>query len=84
MRGRGLQRGLLVLALLFGAGQAWAGTVYRCDTADGARSYVSKRIQRLEDLRTSRAYMQQFDTNIPEDIPGMTSLGTSSSKVART
>jgi outer membrane protein OmpA-like peptidoglycan-associated protein len=42
------------------------------------RSYVSKRIQRLEDLRTSRAYMQQFDTNIPEDIPGMTSLGTSS------
>ena len=44
MRGRGLQRGLLVLALLFGAGQAWAGTVYRCDTADGARSYVSKRI----------------------------------------
>ncbi|HKU17459.1 MAG TPA: OmpA family protein [Steroidobacteraceae bacterium] len=42
------------------------------------RSYVSKRIQRLEDLRTSRAYMQQFDTNIPEDVPGMTSLGTSS------
>jgi outer membrane protein OmpA-like peptidoglycan-associated protein len=42
------------------------------------RSYVSKRVQRLEDLRTSRAYLQQFDTNIPEDVPGMTSLGTSS------
>lgn len=42
------------------------------------KSYVSKRIQRLEDIRTSRQYMQQFDTNIPEDIPGMTSLGTSS------
>jgi outer membrane protein OmpA-like peptidoglycan-associated protein len=42
------------------------------------RSYVSKRIQRLEDVRTSRQYMQQFDTNIPEDVPGMTSLGTSS------
>jgi outer membrane protein OmpA-like peptidoglycan-associated protein len=42
------------------------------------RSYVSKRIQRLEDLRTSRQYLQQFDTNIPEDVPGLTSLGTSS------
>jgi outer membrane protein OmpA-like peptidoglycan-associated protein len=42
------------------------------------RSYVSKRIQRLEDIRTSRQYLQQFDTNIPEDVPGMTSLGTSS------
>jgi outer membrane protein OmpA-like peptidoglycan-associated protein len=42
------------------------------------RSYVSKRIQRLEDLRTSRQYLQQFDTVIPEDVPGMTSLGTSS------
>ena len=44
MRGRGFQRGVLVLALLFGAGQAWAGTLYRCEGADGARSYVSKRI----------------------------------------
>jgi outer membrane protein OmpA-like peptidoglycan-associated protein len=42
------------------------------------RSYVSKRIQRLEDIRTSRQYLQQFDTIIPEDVPGMTSLGTSS------
>ena len=42
------------------------------------KSYVSKRIQRLEDLRTSRAYLQQFDTELPEDVPGLTSLGTSS------
>jgi outer membrane protein OmpA-like peptidoglycan-associated protein len=42
------------------------------------KRYVSKRIQRLEDLRTSRAYLQQFDTELPEDVPGMTSLGTSS------
>ena len=42
------------------------------------RSYVSKRIQRLEDIKTSRQYLQQFDTIIPEDVPGMTSLGTSS------
>jgi outer membrane protein OmpA-like peptidoglycan-associated protein len=46
------------------------------------KSYVSKRVQRLEDLRTSRLYMQQFDTNIPEDIPGMTSLGTSAAVLA--
>jgi outer membrane protein OmpA-like peptidoglycan-associated protein len=42
------------------------------------RSYVSKRVLLLEDVRTSRAYMQQFDTNIPETIPGTTSIGTSS------
>ena len=37
-------RGILVLLGSLAAMPAVAGTVYRCDTADGARSYVSKRI----------------------------------------
>jgi soluble lytic murein transglycosylase-like protein len=41
MRGWGIA--LCVLGLL-AAGQAAAGTLYRCDSADGARSYVSKRV----------------------------------------
>jgi outer membrane protein OmpA-like peptidoglycan-associated protein len=42
------------------------------------RGYVSKRVVRLEDIRTSRAYLQQFDSVIPEAVPGTTALGTSS------
>lgn len=44
MRGRGCQRGLLLVATLLAAGPVLAGTLYRCDTADGARSYVSRKI----------------------------------------
>ena len=41
IRGWGIARGIVALALLFGAAPVLAGTVYRCDSADGARSYVS-------------------------------------------
>jgi soluble lytic murein transglycosylase-like protein len=44
MRGRGFKRGLAIVALLFAAAPAFAGTLYRCDAADGARSYTSKRL----------------------------------------
>jgi soluble lytic murein transglycosylase-like protein len=37
-------RGILVLACLLAAAPAVAGTVYRCDSADGGRSYSSKRV----------------------------------------
>lgn len=37
-------RGLLTLICLLAATPAMAGTVYRCDSADGSRSYVSKRV----------------------------------------
>jgi len=33
------------LALLAPAAPSWAGTIYRCDSAEGARSYVSKRVK---------------------------------------
>ena len=44
MRGRGFHRGVFTLALLLAGSPALAGTLYRCDTADGARSYVSKKM----------------------------------------
>jgi soluble lytic murein transglycosylase-like protein len=37
-------RGLLTIACLLLAAPAVAGTLYRCDSPDGARSYVSKRV----------------------------------------
>lgn len=37
-------RGILALLCVLAAAPAVAGTVYRCDGADGSRSYVSKRI----------------------------------------
>lgn len=37
-------RGLLTLICLLAAAPVMAGTVYRCDGADGSRSYVSKRV----------------------------------------
>ena len=37
-------RGILALACLLAAAPAVAGTVYRCDSADGGRSYSSKRV----------------------------------------
>lgn len=37
-------RGLLTIACLLLATPAAAGSLYRCDAADGARSYVSKRV----------------------------------------
>jgi len=41
MRGWGIT---LCMLWLLAAGPAVAGTVYRCDSADGGRSYVSKRV----------------------------------------
>src|SRR5262245_59002067 len=40
-------------------------------------SYVSRRVVLREDMKTSRAYLQEFATVIPEAVPGMTALGTS-------
>ena len=43
-RGRGLVA-ILGLALLASAAPSWAGTIYRCDSDDGTRSYVSKKVK---------------------------------------
>jgi len=42
--GRGLIA-ILGLALLASAVPSWAGTIYRCDSDDGTRSYVSKKVK---------------------------------------
>ena len=41
------------------------------------RTYLSRRVVLREDMRTSRSYLQEFATVIPEAVPGMTALGTS-------
>jgi outer membrane protein OmpA-like peptidoglycan-associated protein len=46
------------------------------------RTYESRRTILREDLRTSRSYLQEFASVIPELVPGMTSLGTSSQVLA--
>jgi len=46
------------------------------------KSYESRRTILREDIRTSRSYLQEFATVIPELVPGMTSLGTSSEVLA--
>lgn len=43
-RPMGKGRGTLALLCLLAAGPAVAGTVYRCETAEGVPSYVSKRV----------------------------------------
>jgi outer membrane protein OmpA-like peptidoglycan-associated protein len=46
------------------------------------RFYESKRTVLREDMRTSRSYLQEFADVIPELVPGMTALGTSSQVLA--
>lgn len=46
------------------------------------RFYESKRTVLREDMRTSRSYLQEFVDIIPELVPGMTALGTSSQVLA--
>jgi len=37
--------GILVAATALASAPAWAGTVYRCESPDGSRAYVSKRVK---------------------------------------
>src|SRR5829696_3553309 len=41
------------------------------------KTYLSRRVVLREDMQTSRAYLQEFNPVIPESVPGMTALGTS-------
>ena len=81
MRGRGLQRGLLVLALLAGASPVVAGTLYRCEAADGTRSYVSKRVPGA----TCKAISYSGKASAPRSAPAAAAgSATSPSKVSET
>lgn len=46
------------------------------------RFYESRRTVLLEDLKTSRAYLQEFQKEVPELAPGTTALGTSADVLA--
>src|SRR5688500_5064704 len=37
--------GILVTAIALASMPAWAGTVYRCESPDGSRAYVSKKVK---------------------------------------
>jgi outer membrane protein OmpA-like peptidoglycan-associated protein len=41
------------------------------------KTYLSRRVVLREDMQSSRSYLQEFATVIPEAVPGMTALGTS-------
>src|SRR3546814_16745801 len=72
-------RGLLTIAAcLLLATPAVAGTLYRCDGADGARSYVSKRVAgakcvvvaRSSPASTPRSAPASIDANAPATFGG--------------
>src|SRR3546814_15709075 len=72
-------RGLLTIAAcLLLATPAVAGTLYRCDGADGARSYVSKRVagakcvvvDRSSPASTPRSAPASIDANPPATFGG--------------
>src|SRR3546814_3707588 len=57
-------RGLLTIAcLLLAAAPAAAGTLYRCDGADGARSYVSKRVAGAKCVVVARSSRSEEHTS---------------------
>lgn len=41
------------------------------------KTYLTRRVVLREDMKNSRSYLQEFATVIPEAVPGMTALGTS-------
>ena len=42
------------------------------------KSYDFQRIVQRQDIKTSRAYLQEFSPMLPDSVPGMTAFGTSS------
>ena len=70
--------GRLILALLFllAAAPAVAGTVYRCDSSDGGRSYSSKRIPGATCSAVSSYKAQAYRPPAPPPAPVPTAAGT--------
>jgi soluble lytic murein transglycosylase-like protein len=68
-------RGFLAVLCLLAAAPAVAGTVYRCDRADGVRSYSSKRIAgagcvAVSSYRSSRVRAQSIPASQPAPAMG--------------
>lgn len=73
-------RGLLAAGCLLAALPAMAGTIYRCDSADGGRSYVSKRIKgaKCTVVSSYRATRAPAPT-APDPVPAAGSVTTAGS-----
>lgn len=71
-------RGLALLICLLAAAPAVAGTVYRCETADGARSYVSKRIPhaRCTPISYSGGSRAKKDSSVASWLPAKAAVGS--------
>jgi soluble lytic murein transglycosylase-like protein len=68
-------RGLIAIACLLLAAPAVAGTVYRCDTVDGGRSYTSKRIHGAQCVAVS-SYRNVSRAAAPAGAPVVASAGS--------
>lgn len=66
---------LLAFACLFGSASAVAGTVYRCEAADGSRSYVSKRVPGASCTAVGR-YTPGRSKPAPVQAPEATAAGS--------
>ena len=64
-------RGILALACLLATAPAVAGTVYRCDSADGGRSYSSKRVP---GARCTAVSSYKASNRAPVPAPGVGSV----------
>ena len=74
--GRGLVA-ILGLALLASAAPSWAGTIYRCDSDDGTRSYVSKRVKGAKCVAVSN-YRAGAPSASPKPAAWLSAAGSAS------
>ncbi len=74
-------RGILTLVCLLVAAPAVAGTVYRCDSSDGGRSYSSKRVSGAQCTAVSS---YKATSRRQAAIPAVTIAGVGSSTPANT
>lgn len=73
---------LLGLAWLLAAAPAVAGTVYRCDSADGGRSYASKRVAGATCVAVSSYKTQKYRPPVKAPAPTAAGSATPSNTVA--
>lgn len=78
--------GLLVIVGMLAAAPAVAGTIYRCDGADGSRSYVSKRMKGAKctvvSSYTAKAGRSSSSPKVPDWVPPAAGSVTATNTVA--
>ena len=79
-------RGILIAVVALASTPAWAGSLYRCDAADGSRAYVSKRVpgakctviayRQAEPLRSSPPVSHSMPVSAGSATPDMKVAGS--------